>query len=50
MDAIAAERCAAPGDMASPGNIMLKIFDPHRGMTAKQSNRSDRFISQQNGW
>ncbi len=32
MDAIVAERYADPGDMASPGNIMLKIFDPHRLM------------------
>ena len=32
MDAIVAERYVDPGDMGSPGNIMLKIFDPARLM------------------
>lgn len=32
MNAIIAERYADPGDMGSPGNIMLKIFDPSRLM------------------
>ncbi len=32
MNAIVAERYVDPGDMASPGNVMLKIFDPTRLM------------------
>lgn len=31
-DGIVAERLAEPGDLASPGNILLKIFDPARLM------------------
>ncbi len=32
MNAIISERYVDPGDMASPGNVMLKIFDPTRLM------------------
>jgi len=30
MDGVVAERLADPGDIASPGNILLRVFDPTR--------------------
>ena len=32
MDGVVAERLADPGDIASPGNILLRVFDPTRLM------------------
>lgn len=32
MDGVVAERLADPGDLASPGNIVLRLFDPTRLM------------------
>ncbi|NLF39220.1 efflux RND transporter periplasmic adaptor subunit, partial [bacterium] len=32
MDGVLAERLADPGDLASPGNILLRLFDPARLM------------------
>jgi len=32
MDGVVAERLADPGDLASPGNILLRLFDPTRLM------------------